>query len=137
MYYVLCGLMTSTKKSRSCRSIDSPELSLQVLFSPIRQSSSILRVSARPIRQLWNTKFLTNSSELQQRIDLNEGTLSESAETHAQATLGDQPPGASNECEILGGTWYHNTDCLRFNVISLAQIADNLSLTKRKPGQSY
>ena len=81
-------------------------------------------------------KFLTNSSELQQRIDLNEGTLSDSpvdvsSETYAQATLGSQSLGASNECKILGVTWDHTTDCLRFDVISLAQIADNLSPTKR------
>ena len=84
---------------------------------------------------LW--KFLTNSKELQQRIDQAEGILRQtvsldpSTETYTQAVLGTQSPKGPDECKILGVLWNPSSDRLVFDVSELAQAAANLQPTKR------
>ena len=77
-------------------------------------------------------KFVTNSAELQQRINHAESvpptTVAVSAsdlsdETYAQATLGTQHAKELDECKILGVPWIPENDLLVFDVSSLAQVA--------------
>ena len=82
-------------------------------------------------------KFLTNSKELQQRIDQAEGifrqavSLDPSTETYTQAVLGTQSPKGPDECKILGVLWNSSSDRLVFDVSELPQAAANLQPTKR------
>ena len=87
--------------------------------------------------------FLTNSRELQQRIDRAEGIQSANSEAHgsehsshldetyAQAVLGTLPTKGVEEHKILGVPWNPSSDCLIFSVSELAQVANNLQPTKR------
>lgn len=81
-------------------------------------------------------KFLTNSRLLQEKIDLTEGVsvrvtpTDPSAETYSQAVLG-MPSTEQGECKILGVTWNPDSDCLVFDVSSLAQLANSMPPTKR------
>ena len=102
-------------------------------------------------------KFLTNSRELQQRIDCAEGiqptksqpqescldetyakatlgcspTEENKDETYAKATLGCSPTEGVEENKILGVLWNPTADCLIFDVSELAQLAISLRPTKR------
>ena len=85
-------------------------------------------------------KFLTNSRELQQRIDCAEGLqhvepdvpkLSYSDETYAKVMLGAPVSSESEEHKILGVPWNPNSDSLLFDMSELAQLAKNLQPTKR------
>ena len=83
-------------------------------------------------------KFLTNSKELQQRIDeVERGTprqaisLDPSTETYTQVVLGTQSPKGPDECKVLGVLWNPSSDCLVFDISELAQVATNLLPTKR------
>ena len=84
-------------------------------------------------------KFVTSSSNLQQRIDCAEGIqhpepvqkLSYSDETYAKTTLGVPSAGQAGDYKILGVSWNPRDDCLFFDVSDLAQLAYNLQPTKR------
>ena len=76
-------------------------------------------------------KFLTNSEELQLKIDRAEGmscqviSMDSSTETYTQA-LGTQSPTKPAECRILGILWNPSSDHLMFDVSKLAQLAVTL-----------
>ena len=86
-------------------------------------------------------KFVTNSAELQQKINVAEGTpaatdsvpASDSFnETYAQSTLGAQAKvNKVHECKILGVLWEPRGDRIIFDVSGLAQVASELQPTKR------
>ena len=85
-------------------------------------------------------KFLTNSRELQQRIDWAEGLqhvepdvskLGYSDETYAKAMLGAPANRESGEHKILGIPWDPDSDTLLFDVSELAYLAKSLQPTKR------
>ncbi len=88
-------------------------------------------------------KFLTNSQQLQSRINESEkshtqpkGSLEENPphyldETYTEATLGNNPRLISGEQKILGVRWEPNSDQLVFDVAEIAQLAGTLEPTKR------
>ena len=86
-------------------------------------------------------KFLTNSSDLQRKIDRTEGihqakpdspTLSYADDTYAKETLGTAHL-TTNSCEhkVLGVAWDSSSDCLLFDMSTLAQLARDMQPTKR------
>ena len=84
---------------------------------------------------LW--KFLTNSKELQLKINQAEGiscqavSTDPSTETYAQAVLETQSLTEPGECKILGVLWNPSSDHLVFDFSELAQEATTLQPTKR------
>jgi hypothetical protein len=92
-------------------------------FEFFTQAKELFRLSGFNLR-----KFLTNSKELQQRINQAEGiscqvvSTDPSIETYAQAVLGTQSPTEPGECMILGMLWNPSSDRLVFDVSELAQV---------------
>lgn len=107
----------------------------EAAFDLYAQAKNLFRQGGFNLR-----KFLTNSPELQQRINQVEGTmqtepdnpkLSYSDETYAKAKLGTPSTSEAGEHKILGVTWNASDDCLTFDVSDLAQLAKSLQPTKR------
>ncbi len=90
-------------------------------------------------------KFLTNSQQLQQRIDQAENLLdpvcqrterstsgaSHLEETYAEATLGSAEKPGPGEHKVLGVHWLPDCDQLIFDVAEVARLAISLDPTKR------
>ena len=102
----------------------------EAAFDLYTQSKELFRRGGFNLR-----KFLSNSNELQQRIDHAEGVLpslqNDVEETYAQATLGTTHTRSVEEHKILGVPWNPISDCLIFDVTELAKLASNLQPTKR------
>lgn len=88
-------------------------------------------------------KFLTNSQQLQLRIDQAEKSRNQPKkiveeecphyldETYAEATLRSNPGQGAGKQKILGVRWEPNSDQLILDVAELAQLAGTLEPTKR------
>ena len=80
-------------------------------------------------------KFISNSWELQQQINYNEGTRqcsqSETEDSYADATLGVTPTLNAGKRKILGVAWSPTSDRLIFEFTELARLANSLQPTKR------
>ena len=101
----------------------------EAAFELYTQSKDMFRQGGFNLR-----KFVSNSQELQLRIDCAEGaqpTSQEMDESYAQTTLGATPTQSVGEHKILGVTWNPSTDCLIFNLTDLARLASGLQPTKR------
>lgn len=107
-------------------------------FDLYTQAKEILQRGGLNLR-----KFLTNSRQLQLRIDQAERShtppdkiVEEEGphcldETYAAATLGSNPGPRAGERKILGVRWEPNSDQLTFDVAEIAQLAGTLEPTKR------
>ena len=85
-------------------------------------------------------KFTTNSSSLQQRINIAKETdgvveaktkASDSSETYSNATLGTTQPTLPGEQKVLGVRWEIGSDRLCFGFEEIAHLAMGLEPTKR------
>ena len=86
-------------------------------------------------------KFLSNSPQLQNRIDEREATLSprdpakgpirSSEESFAEVTLPADPTSHPGKHKVLGVRWDVQEDQLVFDLRSLAERATDLQTTKR------
>ena len=83
-------------------------------------------------------KFITNSSSLQERIDLQEKLRNDCSPqpqreepTFSEDTLGTSKSSIAGEHKVLGVTWNSESDRLIFEVNCLAQLALDLRPTKR------
>ena len=98
-------------------------------FDLYTQSKDIFRRGGFNLR-----KFISNSRELQQQINYNEGTRqcsqSETEESYADATLGVTPTLNAGERKILGVAWNPTSDRLNFDFAELARLANSLQPTK-------
>ena len=107
-------------------------------FDLYTQSKEILRRGGFNLR-----KFLTNSRQLQLRIDQAENSHAPTkeiveeegphywGETYAEATLGSTQGPGSGEHKILGVRWEPDGDQLVLDVANVAQLASALEPTKR------
>ena len=80
-------------------------------------------------------KFVTSSSQLQERIDETEGTLGAnstptSETTYAKETLGVSQKSLQGEHKVLGVRWNTTVDSLTLDVIAVAVAAQDLAPTK-------
>ena len=93
-----------------------------------------------PRRGRFNLReFLTNSQQLQMRINQAEKShtpvkedVEEAALPYAEATLGNTQGLGSEEQKILGVRWEPYGDQLVLDVANVAQVASTLEPTKRK-----
>ena len=96
-----------------------------------KESKSLLKEGGFNLR-----KFITNSSQLQERIDEDEGVLHacknpELEETYTRSTLGTNQSLRSGEQKILGVRWNVFADQLVIDVSNVAHLARELEPTKR------
>ena len=118
-------LLNSTYVDDIVMSADTDEAA----FELYTQSKDIFRRGGFNLR-----KFVSNSQELQQRIDCAEGmthSFHELEESFAQATLGMTPNASIGEYKILGVSWNPTSDHLIFNLTKLARLTSCLQPTKR------
>ena len=98
-------------------------------------SKSILRAGGFNLR-----KFLTNSSDLQDKIKKNESLLhgdqhpvdKADIESYTKFTLGTTQQVNTGETKVLGVKWNPLTDCLVFDFNDIASRALSLEPTKRR-----
>ena len=99
-------------------------------FELYLQSKQIFREGGFNLR-----KFLTNSRRLQELIDLKEtqhtSSPLEDEPTYSEATLGVSQPSRTEEHKVLGVPWNPVSDQLVFDTSNVAQLALELSPTKR------
>ena len=100
-------------------------------FLLYKESKSLLKEGGFNLR-----KFITNSSQLQKRIDEDEGVLHacknpELEETYTRSTLGTNQSLRSGEQKILGVRWNVLADHLVIDVSNVAHLARELEPTKR------
>ena len=122
---VLRCLLNSTYVDDIVTGADSNEAAFE-LYS---QSKDMFRQGGFNLR-----KFVSNSQELQKRIDCAEGVQvapSELEESYAQTMLGMSRTPSVGEHKILGIPWNPCSDCLIFDLMELARLASSLLPTKR------
>ena len=96
-----------------------------------KESKSLLKAGGFNLR-----KFITNSSQLQDRINRDEGVLHASKtpeleETYSSSTLGATQSLCSGEQKILGIRWNVSADHFVIDVSNIACLARELEPTKR------
>ena len=99
-----------------------------------KESKALLRTGGFNLR-----KFTTNSSELQERIDREEGVhvpgepshSTVSDETYTKSTLGNTQRMRSGEHKTLGVRWCVDTDRFVMDVSDIGHLAKGLEPTKR------
>ena len=99
-------------------------------FELYAQSKQIFREGGFNLR-----KFLTNSRQLQERINLKEtqytSSSSQDEPTYSETTLGMSGPSRMEEHKVLGIPWNPTSDRFFFETSDIAQLALDLTPTKR------